>query len=165
MRIKHSARLLICAALAGSASLAAVVVPGGIASATPLTVTCTHYSGSSASQAISGCTGTGAIAADAGVAPAHGTSVVSTKTITWSNGKTMKEQYSYVLHTGAANTCPVVALKTKVDLVTETGSVIAGGTATGMVGGALSGTICVYKLTAAPHTISINNKPGTVVKV
>jgi hypothetical protein len=144
MRRHLPIRLLVCAALAGSASLAAVAIPGGVATASPLTVTCTSLTGSASTQTVSGCTGTGAIAADAGTPPAHGSSVASTKTITWSNHKTDK-------------TCPKVAKYTVTLLENATGKV-TGGTATGMVGGAFSGTICVYKLTAAPHTIMVKNK-------
>jgi hypothetical protein len=150
-------RLIACAALAGSASLAAVAVPSGIASAaTPLTVTCTSLTGSATTQTISGCTGTAAIAADAGTPPAKGTSVASTKTITWSNHKTTKTTYTY--KAGSDASCPTVAKYTKDLLENATGKVVSGGTAKGMVNGVFKGTICVYKLTAAPHTLMVRNK-------
>jgi hypothetical protein len=155
MRRHLPTRLVICAVMAGSASLAAVVVPGGVASASPLTVTCTSVSGSSTSQTVSGCTGTAAIAADAGTPPAHGTSVVSTHKITWSNGKTVKT--SETTTSGAATSCPTVAGKTKVALEKATGHIVAGGTALGMTGGTIKASICLYKLTAAPHTLSVKN--------
>lgn len=157
MRTKLSARLLVCAVLAGSASLAAVVVPGGIASAIPLTVSCTHLTGTITSQALSGCTGGGAIAADAGVAPAHGTNVVSTNTVTWGSGKTSKTTYTY---TSVTNNCPALTGYTKDLKEHETGHVntgTAGGTAIGMRGGAFAGYACVYAKVAAPHTPKIVN--------
>ena len=118
-------------------------------------MTCTSLTGSATSQTISGCKGTGAIAADAGVSPAHGTSVASTKTITWSNHKTSKTTYTYKAASDAS--CPTVAKYTKTLLENATGKV-TGGTATGMVNGVFKGTICVYKLTAAPHTLMVRNK-------
>jgi len=160
LRTKLSARLLLCAALAGSASLAAVVVPGGIASATPLIVTCTTFTGNATSQAISGCTGGGATSANAGTAPAHGTSLVSTKTITWSNGKKTHETYTYTTHSGTANTCLPKTGYTKLYLVVEAGKVLATGTTTlGMVGGAIKGDSCVYsKKVGTTTTILVVNK-------
>jgi hypothetical protein len=154
MRHQRTIRLMVCAALAGSASLAAVAIPGGIATASPLTVSCTNLSGSATSQTISGCTGTGAVAADAGVPPAHGTSVVSTKTVTWSNHKTSKETYTY--KSSSTANCPAVPKYTK-DLRETASGKVTGGSATGMVGGAVSGTVCIYKLTAAPHTLIVKN--------
>ncbi len=146
MRRHLPIRLVVCAAMAGSASIAAVAIPGGIASASPLTVTCTTLTGSATSQTISGCTGPGAVSADAGTPPAHGTSKVSTKTITWSNHKTSKESYSYT-SSSTAN-CPSVMGYTK-DLreTIKAGSKVVSSTndAAGMVGGALTGTFCVYK--------------------
>jgi len=126
--------------------LAAAAIPGGIAAASPLSVTCTTLTGSASSQTISGCTGTGAISADAGTPPAHGTSAVSTKTITWSNHKTTKESYSYT--SSSTSSCATVSGYTK-DLreTIKTGSKVVASTndAAGMVGGALTGTFCVYK--------------------
>ena len=118
-------------------------------------MTCTSLSGSATSQTISGCTGTGANAANAGVAPAHGTSVASTKTITWSNHKTTKTTYTYKAASDAS--CPTVAKYSKDLLENATGKVVSG-SAAGMVGGAFKGTVCIYKLTAAPHTLIVRNK-------
>ncbi len=164
MRHHLFTRLAVCAAMAGSATLVAAAVPGGIASATPLTVTCTSTTGNSTSVTVSHCTGTGAIAADAGAPPAHGVLTVSTKTIKWSNNKTSVLDYTYVEHTGAANMCSIKASYTKDLMVTESGHVsTTSGTATGLKGGTLTGTICVYKLTAAPHTISIVNRGNSTI--
>jgi hypothetical protein len=150
------ARLLVCAAMAGSASLAVVAIPG-VAGAAPLTVSCTTLSGSATSQAVSGCTGSGAIAADAGTPPAHGTSVASTKTITWSNGKTSKTTYTYTA--GSDASCPAVKGYTK-DLLENAKGTVTGGTATGLVKGAFKATICVYK---KGSTLLVKNKgPVTI---
>jgi len=151
-------RLLVCAAMAGSATLAAVAIPVGVANATgPLTVTCTSLSGSATSQTLTHCTGTGAIAADAGTSPAHGTNVVSTKTVTWGSGKTSKTTYTYAPVT---NNCPALSGYTKFGKYHESGHVntgTAGGTAVGMRGGVFAGYACAYKLTAAPHTLIVKN--------
>ena len=158
--LRVPARLLVCTAVAGSAALAAGAIPGGIAGAvTPLTVTCTTLSGNASTQNISGCTGTGAISADAGTPPAHGVSTVSTKTIKWSNGKTSVSKVTYTPASDA--TCPTVAKYTKFLLENAKGTVntgSAGGTAVGMRGGAWKATICAYKQTAAPHAILVKNK-------
>jgi hypothetical protein len=169
--LRVPARLLVCAALAGSAALAAVAIPGGIAAASPLAVSCTHLSGSATSQHVYGCTGTGAIAADAGpstgiydgVHGAYGTNVVSTKTITWSNGKTSKTTYTY---TSVTNNCPAVSGYTKFLKEHETGHVntgTAGGTAVGMRGGTFGGYACVYELTTHHATILVKNDGNLTV--
>ena len=65
----HLSRLLVCAALAGSASLAVVGIPAGTAgAATQLTVTCTSLTGSNTSETASGCSG-----ADVSQTGTHGT--------------------------------------------------------------------------------------------
>ena len=67
------ARLLVCAALVGTTSLVAVAGFAGVGgAATPLKLTCTKLSGTEASQTETGCTGTAAIAADAGKVPVTG---------------------------------------------------------------------------------------------
>jgi len=152
---------MLCLALAGSASLAAVVATGGMASGatTPLQVTCTSLSGGAVSQMLSGCTGRGAIADDAGKAPAHGTSVVAQQLITWSNGRTTAENYVWKDHFGTTDTCAPRAKYTKDYLVTEQGKVAAAGTTTqGMIGGVIKANVCLYKRTAAPHTIIVVNQ-------
>ena len=155
MRSRLSIRLLVCGAVASSALLYAAALPGGIAGAPDFAVTCTSLSGGAASQTVSGCTGMGAVAADAGNPPAHGVLTTATSTIRWSNGKTSREKYPNA--DGSASSCPTVAKYTKDILVTEKGTVI-GGTAAGLVGGAISAKVCVYKLTATPHTILERNK-------
>ena len=161
MRRHLPIRLLACAALAGSASLAAVAIPGSTATAAaPLTVSCTSLTGTATSQIVSGCKGNGAIAADAGTAPAHGTSVAATKTITWSNKKTTTTKYT--IKAGSDAACPTVANYTK-DLLENSSGTVTGGTAKGLIGGKYKGTICVYKLTSKPSTLLIKNKgPVTI---
>ena len=103
------------------------------------------------------CTGTGAIAADAGASPAHGTNVVSTKTITWGSGKTSKTTYTY---TSVTNNCPALTGYTKAGKYHESGHVntgTAGGTAVGMRGGTFTGYACAYTKTAAPHNLIVKN--------
>ena len=151
-------RLLVCAAMAGSAMLAAAAIPVGVAGATtPLTVTCTSLTGSATSQSLTHCTGTGAIAADAGASPAHGTNVTSTKTVTWGSGKTSKTTYTY---TAVTNNCPALSGYTKAGKYHESGHVntgTAGGTAVGMRGGVFSGYACAYTKVAAPHNLIVKN--------
>jgi hypothetical protein len=152
-------RLLVCAALAGSASLGAVIGAGGTASGAtaPLTVTCTSLWGNGVKQTLSGCTGTGAITADAGKSPARGTSMLSTTMITWSNGKRTHENYTYV--PSKQNTCAAKAKYTKVELVIEQGRVGPVGTTTkGMVNGAIRARVCVYDLTANRSTVFVVNQ-------
>jgi hypothetical protein len=154
-------RLLVCAALAGSASLGAVIGAADTASGAtaPLTVTCTTLWGNGVKQTLSGCTGTGAITADAGKSPTRGSSLLSTMMITWSNGKRTHENYTYSVRTATKDTCAAKAKYTKVELVTEQGRVGPVGTTTkGMVNGAIRANVCVYKLTAAPHTITVVNQ-------
>jgi len=155
MRRHATSRLLVCAAMAGSA-FAAIAVPGAIAGAAPLTLTCTTLTGNAVSQTVSGCTGTGAIAADAGTPPAHGVQTTSTKTVKWSNGKTSIIKYTY--GTVTPNACPAVTAYTKFLEVTEkAGSTVSGGTATGLKGGAVSGKVCIYKKTATPTVELVKN--------
>ena len=131
----HFSRFLVCAALAGSASLTAAVIPGGIAgAATQLTVTCTSLTGSNTSQTASGCSG-----ADVSQTGTHGTitpkvsttTKKGTATITWATGKTTIESTSYV--TSSDTSCPTKPGYTKLARATTT-SVVTGGTATKLIG-------------------------------
>jgi len=156
MRRHAPIRLLVCAAMAGSAAFAAAAVPGAIAGAVPLTLSCTTLTGNATSQTVSGCTGTGATLANAGTPPAHGVQVTATKTVTWSNHKTSVITYTYGNVT--PNACPIVALYTKYLEVTEkAGSKVSGGTAAGLIGGAVSGKVCIYKKTATPTVELVKN--------
>ena len=164
MRRHLPVRLIVCAAMAGSASLAAAAIPSGIASAAPLTVSCTHLAGSSTTQTISGCTGTGANSSNAGTPPAHGTTTsnLGTKqaTVTWSNKKKTVSSFTY---TSVTNNCPAQSGKSKVTKVHEVGKVIASGTTTlGMVGGATSAYICVYKANVG-GALSVTNMGNVIL--
>ena len=131
----HLSRLLVCAALAGSASLAVVGIPAGTAgAATQLTVTCTSLTGSNTSQTASGCSG-----ADVSQTGTHGTITPhvnttthkGTATIKWATGKTTTESTSYVTSSDAS--CPTKTGYTKLARATTT-SVVTGGTATKLIG-------------------------------
>jgi hypothetical protein len=140
--LQLSARFLVCAAaVAGSASVAVVTVPGTASAATPLTVTCTKLTGNQTTQKITGCSGTGK--SETGTS---GTTKVASNdksaTITWATKKTSIESFTYKSVT--PNACPAVSGYTKLLEVNETGSV-TGGTATGMKGGKVSGKVCIYK--------------------
>jgi hypothetical protein len=142
--------------MAGSAAFAALAVPGSIAAAVPQTLTCTGLTGNAASQTISGCSGTGANLLNAGLAPAHGVQVTKTKTITWSTKKTSVITYTY--GTVTPNACVAPAGYTKVLEVQEkAGSKVSGGTALGLVGGAVSGKVCIFKQTAHPTVELVKN--------
>lgn len=136
------ARIVICAALAGSASLAAVAIPAGVASAgTPETVSCTTLLGSTTSLVFSGCTGAGANSSNAGKSPAKGAYTVKTKTQKWSNGKTSVLSFNYKKDT--TNKCPKIAGDKALGEYSATGKV-TGGSAKQMINGAASGNACIY---------------------
>jgi len=177
MRRQRTIRLLICAAMAGSATVAAAAIPGAIASAVPLTVSCTTLTATSASSAAltstgtaGGCTGTGATSANAGTPPAHGTvvetrptptSLSGTATITWSNGKKTASSFKYAVVTNNCATAP--AGYAKFLKVHSTGAVLKTGTTTlGMVGGATSGYVCVYKKTVGGSILAKNMGPTVI---
>lgn len=149
-------RLLICA-LAGSASLAAVAIPAGVASAvTPETVSCTTLFGSPSSLAFSGCTGTAANASNAGTPPAKGTYTSSTKTLKWTSGKSSLLAFKYAKDT--TSKCVAIKGYTSLGEYSATGSV-TGGTALQMKGGAISGSACIYKNTATKAIVVKNLGP------
>lgn len=128
------ARLLVCGAMAGSATVAAVTVPGGVAGAAQLTVSCTSLTGNTTTQTVTGCTGS-----DVAQTGSHGTikphvnttTHKGTATITWSTGKTTTESTSYTLSSDAS--CPTKTGYTKLARATTT-SVVTGGTATKLKG-------------------------------
>jgi hypothetical protein len=134
-------RLLACAAaVAGTASLVVVSVPS-VASATTLSVTCTKLTGNASTSKLTSCSGTGK--AQTGTS---GTGKVASNdksaTITWSTHKTSIETFTYKAVT--PNKCAAVTGYTKLIEVTEAGSV-TGGTATGLKGSKVKGTVCIYK--------------------
>jgi hypothetical protein len=131
-------RLLACAALAGSASLAAV--------------TCTSLTGNASTQTLSGCSGSGS--SQTGTS---GVSTASTKTVKWKTGKTSVSTYSY--KKGSDASCPAVSGYTK-DLLENVTGKVTGGTATGLVGGSYKATVCVYK---KGSTLLIKNKGNVTI--
>jgi len=141
-------RLLVSAALAGTAALAAVGVTGGTAGANPLTVTCPGVTGTApATWSLSGCAGTAfALTGATGTSVPLGVGVLK---ITWSTTKTSKVAYSSVVST--AGSCPVITGYQNAGLLKETGKVIAG-SAAAMIGG-------IYKLKACQYA----NSSGVVV--
>ncbi len=83
--------------------------------------------------------------------------MTSAGTIHWSNGRTAEISYALVDHSGPANTCVTIKAFTKDFMETETGRVVAHGTtATGMIGGAISATICVYKKAGTTVLLLLN---------
>jgi hypothetical protein len=130
---RHFTRLLVCAAVAGSASLAMVSIPGSTAGATTqLTVVCTTLTGSTTSETASGCSG-----ADVSQTGSKGTITPKvsgksgTDTIKWTTGKTTTEKFTYT--TGSDASCPAKAGYTKLTEATQT-SQVTGGTATKLIG-------------------------------
>ncbi len=123
-----------------TASWVAVTVPGGVASASPVTVTCSKFTGDKATQKLTGCSGSGKSQTGA-----SGTSVAASNdesaTIRWATGKTTAEKYSY--KGVKPNECPAVSGYKKFLEVTESGSV-TGGSATELKGGRVSGKVCIY---------------------
>ena len=61
-------------------------------------------------------------------------------TVKWTTGKTSIESYTYTEELGSSNKCPAKSGDTKVAEAPEKGKV-TGGTATGMVGGAVTATV------------------------
>lgn len=152
---------MIGTALAVSAaSISAAVIPGGATAAElPLTVTCSTLSGGATSQMLSHCTGSGAVAHEAGASPTHGTFVMSTWAINWADGKRSSLIPDYKLHQGSSDTSATRQGYSKERMVTEAGYVRSLGTSTiGMIGGTIKATLCIYSLTASPHTIAVVNQ-------
>ena len=151
MRRHLPIRLAICAAaLAGSASVAAVAVPGGIAGAAAKTVTCTKLTGSGtiAKQTISlsGCTGTASGqtgSTGSGTATTNSSKKSGTASIKWKTGKTSVETYTFKEDLGSSNNCPAKTGYTKLAKAIETGKV-SSGSATELNGGAVTADACAY---------------------
>ncbi len=144
-------RITICAAaLAGSASLAAVAVPGGIAGAAAKTLTCKSLTGSGTVSkqtiSISGCAGTASGQTGtkgAGTATTNASKDSGTATIKWTKGKTSVESYTFKEDTGSSNNCPAKSGYVKLAKAVETGKV-TGGTATELRGSAVTADACAY---------------------
>jgi hypothetical protein len=175
-------RLLVCAALAGSASLTAVAGFGSTAGAgTALTLTCTTTTGSATTQNVSGCTGTAATATEAGAAPTTGKSVLegsvpksSGSVYSYDTFKSKKTALTDIKETfnskPTTSECAAKHGTQTIDgYVTYTGSVIKSAkigsktftsSATGMVGGAAKGADCIYK---SGSTLYIYNKGSSTL--
>ena len=145
--------------MAGSAALAATGVPGGIASAAVLTSSCTTLTGTSTAQNLSGCTGTASslTGSKGSVTVVNNlTTKTGVATVHWTTGKTSIESYSYTELFKTANKCANKTGYTKIAEAPEKGTV-TGGTATGMIGGAVISTACAYSKTGVAKTIFIFN--------
>jgi hypothetical protein len=148
MRFQRSIQLLLCTGLAASAVLtAAATMPEGAAGAASLSVTCTTMTGTVTSEGFSSCSGTGK-----SLTGTSGTLNVGTKTIKWKSGQTSKVTASY--KTGSDAACPNVSKYTKDTLETWVGKVTSGA----LNGSAFSGSACIYKAVAAPHSLITKNK-------
>ncbi len=138
---KLSMRFILSGAVVvGSAALAAGAVPGGIAGASPLTVTCSGLAGVPGAWSFSGCAGTAF-----GLTGATGTTVPINPTklkITWVTTKTSKVLYSTTT-APPSSACPIVSGLTAVGILKETGKVV-GGNATLMIGGLYQLKACEY---------------------
>jgi hypothetical protein len=145
MRFKYSARLAVCAAIAGSAGFA-VAVPGGVASAGALKVACSNWSGTVTivggspvtSGTVSGCTGTGV-----GVTGTHGT--FSGKSFVWASGATST--------TGTITNTAVAKDKcvgTNLGEQTITGVMASGA----LAGSKIKGSICAYSSGGTIHVVN-----------
>jgi len=144
--------------MAGSAAFA-VVAPGAIAGAKgakPDKVVCTGFSGTETSQSITGCTGGPAASGTSVPGPVVNNS--GTATVTWSDGNTSLESFSYTSKSGKADKCSPGAGETNVVEVKEKGSV-TGGTETALTGGKVKSTVCVF---SGASGITLSVYPGSV---
>ena len=132
--------------MAGSATLVAAAVPGGIASATILTSSCTTLTGNATTQHLSGCSGTAlALTGTTGTITVvnHPATKTGVATIKWATAKTTIESYSYSELTGTSDKCPKHGTLSPIAEAKEKGTV-TGGTATAMKGGTFTSTACAY---------------------
>ncbi len=155
MRKKSTTRFIAAAVLAGSAG-AAIVAPAAMAGAgapkPPVRVTCTGIFGNSdvvaggGAQLLSGCAGSGPLAAKAKVTPfgvevSSGGVIPTSATITWTN----KDNTTIALSNlgTVTDTCGTYLglTPTEEEQVTST---VTGGTAKLTVGDSNVGTACVY---------------------
>ncbi len=150
MRHHLLTRLMIGAALAGSVSLVAVAVPGGIAGAAAKTLTCKTLTGSGTVSkqtiSISGCSGTASGQTGTkgtGTATTNSSKDTGTATIKWTTGKTSDESYTFKEDLGSSNNCPAKSGYAKLAKAVETGKV-TGGTATELKGSAVTADACAY---------------------
>jgi hypothetical protein len=154
---QHFTRLLVCAAMAGTASLAVVAIPGTTSgAATQLTVVCTSLTGTTTSETAAGCSG-----ADVSQTGAKGTITPKVKgtggtaTIKWATGKTSTETFTY--KTSSAASCPKKAGYTAVIEATQTSKVTAG-TATKLIGSkSFVGKSCEYSKSGKLYVFNVGN--------
>jgi len=151
MRRNLLIRLLMCAALAGSATLTAVVIPGGIAAASPLRGACTELTGNAITQVLAGCAGQ-----DAALTGGTGVLHTPSKTITWETGNTSVMNYSNAADNGLLCPAELAAYPNYTLSAQEnvTGAV-TGGTATAMVGDSFRAYECVYTLGALFGVVNV----------
>jgi hypothetical protein len=144
MHMKLPVRLVVAAALAGSACLA-VVAPATIAGAKgvkpPVTATCTGLFGQEANQLQSGCTGSSTKAK----VTSYGVSVPNSgdtgATVYWTNKDTTVLTFTY---TSVTNTCPTYLGYAATLEEAETATVTGGNS--GLTTGVASApsNVCVY---------------------
>jgi hypothetical protein len=151
MHLNHPARLLACAAFAGSAAFA-VVIPGSSAFASSVpSVSCTTVGGNATTTTLSGCTGTGAsLSGPSGVV----TVGTSTESVAWVTGKTSVLTITNKIFMGKKDKCPAKPGFTSAAEVKLKGKVTGG---TIFVGGKVKGQLCAY---TAGSTVVVTNFPG-----
>jgi hypothetical protein len=155
MRKKNTTRFIAAAALVGAtgaAVLAPVTMSGAAAVKPPVRVTCTGLFGNSdavaggGSQLLSGCAGSGPLAAKAHVTPfgvevSSGGTIPTAATITWTNKDSTTMGLSNL--TGVTNDCPLYLGLTPTIKESVT-STITGGNSKLTVGDSNVNTACVY---------------------
>jgi hypothetical protein len=137
--------------MAGSASLASVVIPGSIASAAAKSVSCKTVSGSESTQTISGCTGsdvsqTGTTGSQKAVLKSGTGGKQGTTTIKWKNGKTTIYTFTVIAQYkegSSSDKCPAVSGKTNIEEAVAT-ITVTGGTTTALKGGKFTEKTCAY---------------------
>ena len=142
MRNHPAIRLLACGVVASSASVAGVLVPSGIASATGLTVSCSGLRGSGTVPPLlkySGCTGTGSTG---GGGTEHTENIGPAESeVIWKTGKTSYFHWSVSF---PAHACAAKAGYGTGQAQHRSGSDY-GGTAKLLIGGTFSGSYCLYQ--------------------
>jgi hypothetical protein len=157
--------------MAGSASVAAVVIPGATASAAALTVSCSKLTGTSvgtsSTSTLSGCTGSGV--ADTGT---HGTGKTTvnltthagTAKTTWASGGTTTSTLKFTEELGKNDKCSAKAGYASVAEAVEKGTVTgATGKAAPLKGGASTATVCVYSKKVSGKTVDYIFNKGPVI--
>lgn len=162
---RHRVGRLVVVALAGGIAVSASIAFSSTANASGGSqVSCAKLKGSSTSQTLSHCSGPANLFPGVKAGKGTASSVLTSapagyqegSVTTWgSGGGTTTSGVNVTIVTGGA--CKPGS--TKVDTITETGTVVSGtGPAAELVGDTLSGTIC-YK----PSSNSVKNLKGTTV--